>query len=114
MKLLLDTHVFLWYITADARLPALFRDAVRERETAQECGFCGIDRKAADIIHDRAEHEKEDEERLPSHVENIAGDQQDRPSRPHRQAKIDEQDDREEHGILKRIEQHGVSPPRSR
>jgi len=30
MKLLLDTHVFLWYITADARLPALFRDAVRE------------------------------------------------------------------------------------
>lgn len=30
MKLLLDTHIFLWYITADARLPALFRDAIRE------------------------------------------------------------------------------------
>lgn len=30
MKLLLDTHVFLWYITADMRLPALFRDAIRE------------------------------------------------------------------------------------
>lgn len=30
MKLLLDTHVFLWYITADARLSALFRDAIRE------------------------------------------------------------------------------------
>lgn len=30
MKLLLDTHIFLWYITADVRLPALFRDAVRE------------------------------------------------------------------------------------
>lgn len=30
MKLLLDTHIFLWYITADLRLPTLFRDAVRE------------------------------------------------------------------------------------
>ncbi len=30
MKLLLDTHVFLWYITADSRLPTLFRDAIRE------------------------------------------------------------------------------------
>lgn len=30
MKLLLDTHVFLWYITADARLSAFFRDAIRE------------------------------------------------------------------------------------
>lgn len=24
MKLLLDTHVFLWYITADPKLPATF------------------------------------------------------------------------------------------
>lgn len=30
MKLLLDTHIFLWYIAADLRLPALFRDAIRE------------------------------------------------------------------------------------
>ena len=30
MKLLLDTHIFLWYITADARLPVLFRDTIRE------------------------------------------------------------------------------------
>ena len=30
MKLLLDTHIFLWYITADLRLPALFLDAIRE------------------------------------------------------------------------------------
>ena len=30
MKLLLDTHVFLWYITADPQIPALFRDAIRE------------------------------------------------------------------------------------
>lgn len=25
MKLLLDTHVFLWYITADPKLPATFQ-----------------------------------------------------------------------------------------
>jgi len=33
MKLLLDTHIFLWYITADSRLPTLFRDAIREPKT---------------------------------------------------------------------------------
>jgi PIN domain nuclease of toxin-antitoxin system len=30
MKLLLDTHIFLWYISADPRLPAAFRDAIRD------------------------------------------------------------------------------------
>lgn len=30
MKLLLDTHVFLWYIAADSRLPATFRDALQD------------------------------------------------------------------------------------
>jgi PIN domain nuclease of toxin-antitoxin system len=30
MRILLDTHVFLWYISADPRLPATFRDAVRD------------------------------------------------------------------------------------
>lgn len=30
MKLLLDTHIFLWFIAADARLSKLFRDAIRE------------------------------------------------------------------------------------
>jgi PIN domain nuclease of toxin-antitoxin system len=29
MRLLLDTHVFLWYISADPKLPAVFRDAIR-------------------------------------------------------------------------------------
>ncbi len=29
MRLLLDTHVFLWYITADPKLPIPFREAVR-------------------------------------------------------------------------------------
>ncbi len=30
MKLLLDTHIFLWFITADSRLSAMFRDVIRE------------------------------------------------------------------------------------
>ena len=30
MKLLLDTHVFLWYISADPQLPVTFREAIRD------------------------------------------------------------------------------------
>jgi len=30
MRLLLDTHVFLWYISADTRLSAEVRDAIRD------------------------------------------------------------------------------------
>ncbi len=30
MKVLLDTHIFLWFFSGDARLPKLFRDAIRE------------------------------------------------------------------------------------
>lgn len=30
MKLLLDTHIFLWYLTADPRLPNIFRLAVQD------------------------------------------------------------------------------------
>jgi PIN domain nuclease of toxin-antitoxin system len=30
MRLLLDTHVFLWYIGGDAKLPVTFRDAIRD------------------------------------------------------------------------------------
>jgi PIN domain nuclease of toxin-antitoxin system len=30
MRLLLDTHIFLWYIVADPRLPAAYRDAIRD------------------------------------------------------------------------------------
>ena len=29
-RLLLDTHVFLWYITADPKLPATFRAAIQD------------------------------------------------------------------------------------
>ncbi len=30
MRLLLDTHVFLWYITADPNLPDSFREAIQD------------------------------------------------------------------------------------
>ena len=30
MRLLLDTHMFLWYVTADPRLPAAFRTAIQD------------------------------------------------------------------------------------
>jgi PIN domain nuclease of toxin-antitoxin system len=30
MKILLDTHVFLWYISADPQLPVAFHDAIRD------------------------------------------------------------------------------------
>jgi PIN domain nuclease of toxin-antitoxin system len=30
MRLLLDTHIFLWYISADPQLPIPFRDAIRD------------------------------------------------------------------------------------
>jgi PIN domain nuclease of toxin-antitoxin system len=30
MRLLLDTHVFLWYITADPKLPPIFREASQD------------------------------------------------------------------------------------
>ena len=30
MRLLPDTHIFLWFISGDARLPILFRDEIRE------------------------------------------------------------------------------------
>ncbi len=30
MRLLLDTHVFLWYISADPQLPVALRDAIRD------------------------------------------------------------------------------------
>jgi len=32
MRILLDTHVFLWYITADPQLPAIFKAAIRNPE----------------------------------------------------------------------------------
>ncbi len=30
MRILLDTHVFLWYISADSQLPGAFRSAIRD------------------------------------------------------------------------------------
>ena len=34
MRLLLDTHVFLWFISADVRLPVTWRDAIRDPDNA--------------------------------------------------------------------------------
>ena len=31
MKLLLDTHAFLWYISDDPRLPRFAHDAIRDK-----------------------------------------------------------------------------------
>ena len=31
MRILLDTHIFLWFISGDARLPVSYRDAIRDR-----------------------------------------------------------------------------------
>ena len=30
MRFLLDTHIFLWFISGDARLPAEWRDTIRQ------------------------------------------------------------------------------------
>jgi PIN domain nuclease of toxin-antitoxin system len=32
MELLLDTHIFLWYISGDKKLPTSFRNAIRNTE----------------------------------------------------------------------------------
>src|SRR5437763_1393908 len=34
MRLLLDTHIFLWYITGDERLPTSFRQAIEDSQAA--------------------------------------------------------------------------------
>lgn len=34
MKLLLDTHIFLWYISADPQLPAVYKQAIRDSRNA--------------------------------------------------------------------------------
>ncbi len=34
MKLLLDTHIFLWYISGDVKLAASTRDIIRDPQTA--------------------------------------------------------------------------------
>lgn len=34
MKLLIDTHVFLWFISGDERLPGTFIDSIADRENS--------------------------------------------------------------------------------
>lgn len=47
--LLLDTHVFLWYITADSKLPAPFRVAIQD--TAHEVFLSAVSVWEAVIKH---------------------------------------------------------------
>ena len=63
MRLLLDTHVFLWYISADPQLPVVFRDAIEEAR-ALPPGVCdqrlcrlqaAPHRQALDLAADDAE-----------------------------------------------------------
>lgn len=49
MMLLLDTHVFLWYITADSKLPAPFRVAIQD--TANEVFLSAVSVWEAVIKH---------------------------------------------------------------
>ena len=32
MRLLIDTHIFLWYISGDTKLPPRLRDNIRDRD----------------------------------------------------------------------------------
>jgi PIN domain nuclease of toxin-antitoxin system len=34
MRLLLDTHIFLWFISGDTRLPIAWRNSIRDAENA--------------------------------------------------------------------------------
>jgi PIN domain nuclease of toxin-antitoxin system len=34
MRLLLDTHIFLWFISGDARLPTVWRENIRDADNA--------------------------------------------------------------------------------
>jgi PIN domain nuclease of toxin-antitoxin system len=34
MRLLLDTHIFLWFISGDARLPTDWRESIRDTDNA--------------------------------------------------------------------------------
>jgi PIN domain nuclease of toxin-antitoxin system len=39
MRLLLDTHAFLWYITADPKLPPSFRTASQDPANDVRCNM---------------------------------------------------------------------------
>ena len=32
MKLLIDTHIFLWYISADSKLPVIYKESIRNAD----------------------------------------------------------------------------------
>ena len=40
MKLLLDTHIFLWFITNDRRIADKYSDAISNLDNEISLGFC--------------------------------------------------------------------------
>jgi PIN domain nuclease of toxin-antitoxin system len=42
MRLLLDTHIFLWFINGDVRLPADWRDRIRDAENVVSLSVVSI------------------------------------------------------------------------
>jgi PIN domain nuclease of toxin-antitoxin system len=42
MRLLLDTHVFLWYVSADSQLPIDIRDAIRDPNNEVHLGSASV------------------------------------------------------------------------
>jgi PIN domain nuclease of toxin-antitoxin system len=42
MRLLLDTHIFLWFISGDERLPAGMRDSIRNSENEVHLSFISL------------------------------------------------------------------------
>jgi len=41
MRILLDTHIFLWFISGDTRLLSDLRDAIRDQENEVYLSFVG-------------------------------------------------------------------------
>src|ERR1700737_5177100 len=55
-------------------------DAHTQRQLAQGLAPCGTDDEATGIVDQSAEHQQEDEKRLPSHIKDVAGNQKNRPA----------------------------------
>jgi len=58
MKILLDTHIFLWFISGDAQLPTDVRDAIRDPDnevylSAVDCLRAALNPKCLRLSSDR-------------------------------------------------------------
>jgi hypothetical protein len=58
MKLLLDTHVFLWYITADPKLPATFRTAIQDPANEVYLSVASIWEASTNSASSRSRHRR--------------------------------------------------------